>query len=117
MNRSYRAAKVQRRAAGWGFEWRSTAGALAALKEEVAELEARTDDANAEEEIGDVLFATVAVARTLGIDGESALRRTTRGFAARYERFTALLEQRGRRAEDLDEAELRRLFREARDPG
>ena len=112
-----RAAKVQRRAAGWGFEWRSTAGALGALKEEVAELEARTDDANAEEEIGDVLFATVAVARSLGIDGEGALRRTIRGFAARYERFTALLQERGLRAEDLDEAELRRLFREARGSG
>ena len=111
-----RAAKVQRRAAGWGFEWRSTEGAIAALKEEIVELQERTDAENAEEEIGDVLFATVAVARSLGVDGESALRRTIHGFADRYERFTVLLEQGGLRAEDLDEAELRRLFREARDP-
>ena len=39
------------------------------------------------EEIGDVLFATVAAARKLGVDAESALRRTIRGFAERYERF------------------------------
>jgi MazG family protein len=105
-----RAAKVQRRAAGWGFEWRSVESALEALKEEVSELE--TD--RTEEEIGDVLFAAVAAARTLGVDGESALRRTIHGFAERYERMAARLEERGERLEDLDEAELRRRFREAR---
>ena len=82
-----RASKVQRRAAGWGFEWRSTGSAIEALKEEVGELESHTGSDNAEEEIGDVLFATVAVARKLGVDPESALRRTIRGFAERYERF------------------------------
>ena len=109
-----RAAKVQRRAAGWGFEWRSLDGALGALKEEVAELESHTDAANAEEEIGDVLFATVAVARRLGVDAESALRRTTRGFAERYERFSELARERGLDLETAPEEELRALFREAR---
>ena len=109
-----RAAKVQRRAAGWGFEWRSLDGALGALKEEVAELESHTDAANAEEEIGDVLFATVAVARRLGVDAESALRRTTRGFAERYERFSELARERGLDLETAPEGELRALFREAR---
>jgi MazG family protein len=113
-----RAAKVQRRAAGWGFAWRSTRSALAALKEEVAELEAAIDPENAsddvEEEIGDVLFAAVALARSLGVDGESALRRATRGFAERYERFNLELERSGERIDDLDEPEIRRRFREAR---
>lgn len=109
-----RAAKVQRRAAGWGFEWRSTEGALEALKEEVAELEAHTDPDNAEEEIGDVLFATVAVARRLGVDAESALRRTIRGFAERYERFAALARERGLELDAMSEDEIRRLFRAAR---
>ena len=109
-----RAAKVQRRAAGWGFEWRSTGAALEALREEMGELETRTDADNAEEEIGDVLFATVAVARTLGVDAESALRRTIRGFAERYERFTALLAERGLEVDQMSEAEVRALFREAR---
>jgi tetrapyrrole methylase family protein/MazG family protein len=109
-----RAAKVQRRAAGWGFEWRSTASALEALREEVGELEEHEGAANAEEEIGDVLFATVAVARTLGVDAESALRRTTRGFAERYERFTELAAERGLDVEAMSEAEVRALFREAR---
>jgi len=109
-----RAAKVQRRAAGWGFEWRTVEGALGALREEVGELETHTDADNAEEEIGDVLFATVAVARRLGVDAESALRRTTRGFAERYERFTELARARGLDLESASEEEIRTLFREAR---
>ena len=111
-----RAAKVQRRAAGWGFEWRSPQSALAALREEVDELAPRrpTTPTNAEEEIGDVLFAAVAVARKHGVDAESALRRTIRDVrralrAVRGRRRGA----RARRRRDA-EAELRALFREAR---
>ncbi|HEY7762392.1 MAG TPA: nucleoside triphosphate pyrophosphohydrolase [Actinomycetota bacterium] len=110
-----RAAKVQRRAAGWGFEWRSVDGAVEALREEVEELAATTGDvAHAEEEVGDVLFATVALARKLGVDAESALRRTVRSFAERYERFVELAAARGVDVESADEGELRSLFREAR---
>jgi tetrapyrrole methylase family protein / MazG family protein len=109
-----RASKVQRRAAGWGFEWRSVDSALEALKEEVGELETHTDADNAEQEVGDVLFATVSVARRLGVDPESALRRTVRGFAGRYERFTTMLEERGLTLDDVPEDEVRALFREAR---
>ena len=109
-----RAAKVQRRAAGWGFEWRSVDSAIEALREEVDELAAADDAAHVEEEIGDVLFAAVAVARKLGIDAESALRRTVRVFSARYERFVALAAERGLDVETADEAELRALFRETK---
>jgi tetrapyrrole methylase family protein/MazG family protein len=109
-----RAAKVQRRAGGWGFEWRSVDSALEALKEEVGELEAHTGPDNAEEEIGDVLFATVSVSRKLGVDAESALRRTIRGFAERYERFTELVRERGLDLDAMPEAEIRELFRRAR---
>jgi tetrapyrrole methylase family protein/MazG family protein len=109
-----RAAKVQRRAAGWGFGWRTSGGAIDALREEVEELAHTSDADNAEEEIGDVLFATVAVARTLDVDGETALRRTIRGFARRYERFTELAAERGLDVESMSEGELRALFREAR---
>ncbi len=109
-----RASKVQRRAAGWGFEWRSVDAALEALKEEVGELETHTDADNAEQEVGDVLFATVSVARKLGVDPESALRRTVRGFAERYERFNELLDERGMTLDDVPEDEVRALFRQAR---
>jgi len=111
-----RAAKVQRRAAGWGFAFRTEEAAIAALSDEVAELEAAARTERAEQEIGEVLFAAVAVARRLGVDAESALRRTTRGFAERYERFTQLARERGVDVDALDDAELRALFREARPP-
>jgi len=111
-----RAAKVQRRAAGWGFEWRSRDAALASLREEVDELGdalARSSD-DQEQELGDVLFAAVAVGRKLGIDAESALRRTVRTFAERYERFAVLAAERDVDVEHAPEDELRALFREAR---
>lgn len=110
-----RAAKVQRRAAGWGFEWRSVDGAMAALRDEVDELAQVADADEAEAELGDVLFAAVAVARKHGVDPESALRRTVRTFAERYERFTQLAAERGIDVEAAPEAELRALFRSARE--
>jgi tetrapyrrole methylase family protein/MazG family protein len=109
-----RAGKVQRRAAGWGFEWRSPDSALDALREEVDELARASTPEEREEEVGDVLFAAVAVARKLGVDPEGALRRTIRGFAARYERFVRLAEERGIDIDTASESELRELFREAR---
>ena len=61
-----------------------------------------------------MLFAAVAVARKLGVDGESALRRTIRGFAERYERFAAVVAERGLDLESMSEADVRALFREVR---
>jgi ATP diphosphatase len=118
-----RAGKVQRRAAGWGFEWRTSGAALAALREKVEELasaassatSAATSGESAEEEIGDVLFATVALARKVGVDAETALRRTIRGFAARYERSMALAAERNLDVAALGDDELRGLFRDAED--
>ena len=54
------------------------------------------------------------MARKLGVDAESALRRTVRTFAERYERFVALAADRGLDVETADEAELRALFRETK---
>ena len=115
-----RAAKVQRRVASQGFEWRDVDGALAALREEVDELAAEvassgTPPERIEDEVGDVLFAAVAVARKAGVDAESALRRTIRGFAQRYARFVELADERGLDVETAPQDELRALFREARD--
>lgn len=107
-----RAAKVQRRAAGWGVEWPSPEAAVTSLREEVEKLSDATDEV--EQLIGDVLFAAVAAARKLGVDAESALRRTTRGFAERYERFLARAEERGLDLGSIPENEVRELFRDTR---
>ena len=113
-----RAAKVQRRAAGWGFAWRSVEQALAKLHEEVAELADTADDRDrAEEELGDVLLAVVGVSRTLDLDAESALRRATARFAARAEQTFALATERGLDPADLSDDELLALYAEARSAG
>jgi MazG family protein len=109
-----RAAKVQRRAAGWGFEWRSADSAMNALREEVDELARAADADEVEAEIGDVLFATAAVARKFGVDAESALRRTTSRFAERYERFMDVVRERGLDLDTMSEDEVRTLFRDVR---
>jgi MazG family protein len=111
-----RALKVQRRAAGWGFTWRTPEHALAKLREEVDELDDTLSDTDrAEEQLGDVLFATVAVARLLGLDAESALRRATTRLAGRAERTLALANERGLDPEGLTEDELLTLYREAKE--
>jgi tetrapyrrole methylase family protein/MazG family protein len=110
-----RAAKVQRRAAGWGFTWRSRERAFGKLREEVEELaDAAEDPARAEDELGDVLLAVVAVSRQLGLDGESALRRATTRLADRAERTLALATERGLDPEALGEDELLALYDEAK---
>ncbi|MEA2550873.1 MAG: nucleoside triphosphate diphosphatase [Actinomycetota bacterium] len=109
-----RAGKVQRRAAGWGFAFRSRQEALAKLREEVAELAEASDPDHRESELGDVLFAAVAVGRADGADAETALRRTIRSFSERYERTTALARERGVDLESLGDADLRELWDEAK---
>jgi MazG family protein len=106
-----RAAKVLRRAEASGFG-RGGASAMEALREELDELE-RAAGERVEGEIGEVLFATVAVARRLGVDAETALRRTTTAFAARVERFRALARDRGLDPEALSEADARALHHDA----
>ena len=103
-----RAAKVQRRAAGWGVEWPDAAAAVSSLREGVEGLDQAPVDADAT--IGAVLFAAVAAARKLGVDAESALRRATRGFADRYERFLADARERGVDPESISDDEVRELF-------
>ncbi len=107
-----RASKVQRRAAGWGFDWRTFDGAMAKLREEVEELAAARAPQEAEEELGDVLFAAAAVARRLGVDPESALRRTTTRFADRYERLLARARREGVDLAELGEEELLAYYRQ-----
>jgi MazG family protein len=103
-----RAAKVQRRAAGWGVEQPDAASAIVSLRQQVEGLEDAPADADAR--IGAILFAAVAAARKLGVDAETALRRATRGFAARYERFLADARERGVDPESISEDEIRALF-------
>jgi tetrapyrrole methylase family protein/MazG family protein len=102
-----RAAKVQRRAAGWGAEWPTASAAIEALGREAAALADDGSD-DAEARVGELLFAAVGAARKLGVDAESALRRTTRAFAERFEGLMAEVEDDGDPA--LSEDAVRGLF-------
>lgn len=103
-----RAAKVQRRAAGWGAEWPTASAAIEALEAEAATLDADGSADDAEQRIGELLFAAVGAARKLGVDAESALRRATRDFADRFERLMADAE--GAPDPSLSEEAVRELF-------
>jgi len=79
-----RAAKLQRRAARTGFDWPDVSGPRAKVDEELAELEAETDHQRKFEELGDLLFAVVNLARHLNIEPEAALRDANRKFERRF---------------------------------
>jgi len=79
-----RAEKLQKRAARTGFDWPDPSGARDKIIEELAEVDAAETRDELEDEIGDLLFATVNWARKLGIDPEVALRRANAKFERRF---------------------------------
>ena len=97
-----RAAKLQRRAARTGFDWPDVSGPRAKIDEELAELEAETDHDRKLEELGDLLFAVVNLARHLNIEPEAALREANRKFE---QRFRSIEQEPGFADLSLDEKE------------
>jgi ATP diphosphatase len=79
-----RAEKLQKRAARTGFDWPDAEGPRAKITEELGELDAEIDPVRQEEELGDLLFAVVNLARHLKIDAEEALRKANRKFETRF---------------------------------
>jgi tetrapyrrole methylase family protein / MazG family protein len=119
-----RAAKVQRRAAGFGFDWRSSEEAMGKVREELAELGAELDGLEEdrasrtkappiriEEELGDVLFAVAALGRRLNVDPETALRKATARFGDRFERMKAKAAEEGIDLDRLSGDDLIQRFR------
>ena len=120
------ARKLQRRAAAIEFEYPDTAGALADLEDELRELKEALaaagepapeaePDAHVFEELGDVLFAAVNVARRLNVDPELALRTMARRFADRVERAEELARDDGRVFAELTLEEQDRYFDAAKE--
>ncbi len=104
------ALKVQRRAAGEGFDWDSVEGAYEKVSEELAEVRAEPSD----EELGDLLFAVVNVARHLDLDPEAALRGASAKFRDRFMAVERLAVQRGADLRSLGLAGLDRLWDEVK---
>ena len=80
-----RAEKLQKKAAKVGFDWENAQGALGKVEEELDEVKrAMSGDGDSEEEIGDLLFAAVNVARHLKVDPERAMEKTCNKFIRRF---------------------------------
>ena len=104
------ATKVQKRAAGVGFDWPDASGAYDKIVEESRELrEAVSGGADPEAvslELGDLLFSVVNLSRHLGVDAEGALRAASNKFRARFELVEQLAAQ---RSIDIQSASLETL--------
>jgi ATP diphosphatase len=117
-----RAQKLSTRAARVGFDWPDAGAVLDKLEEEAAELRAELTEATRdrlEDELGDLLFVCVNLARKLGLDAESSLRRASGKFERRFAGVEALLATEGRVPAEATLAEMEALWRavKAAEPG
>jgi MazG family protein len=104
-----RAQKAQSKVARVNFDWSELGEVIAKVEEELSETKqaiASQDGEAIENEIGDLLFAVVNLARKCKLDAESALQTATDKFVARFNRLEDELRARGKRLGDVDLAEL-----------
>ncbi|NLB18553.1 MAG: nucleoside triphosphate pyrophosphohydrolase, partial [Syntrophomonadaceae bacterium] len=104
-----RAYKLQEKATRVGFDWPQVQGALEKLNEEIAEFIAASQDGSPdliEDEMGDILFAVVNIARMSGVEPEQALQNSNAKFTRRFNHIENRLADEG---EILEEAGLERL--------
>ncbi len=111
----WRAEKLQKKAAKVGFDWPDISGAMDKLDEELAELkEAVHTDIGTAEELGDLIFSAVNVARLLAIDPEEALNSTSEKFAARFRRLEEAAAAQGKSLEQMTLPEMDTLYEAAK---
>jgi MazG family protein len=111
--------QLTRRAANVGFDWQDVKGIFDKLAEETAELKESlaSGDGRAEEieeEVGDLLFVGVNLARFLGFDAEIALKKANRKFAQRFREMERIAASRGQSLSGLSAAELDALWNEVK---
>jgi uncharacterized protein YabN with tetrapyrrole methylase and pyrophosphatase domain len=110
-----RAQKAQSKAARVNFDWRELRDVIAKIEEETAETKAAisSQDGQAiEDEIGDLLFAVVNLARKCKLDAEGLLQTGTDKFVARFNQLEDELKLRGKKLGDVDLAELDAIWNE-----
>ena len=109
--------KVSKKAAKVGFDWENTGQIFEKLNEEVAELKDAIETRDAgevSEEIGDLLFVVVNLARKLDIEPETALKKTNRKFRSRFKFIETALKRNGRSLEQASLDEMDALWNEAK---
>ncbi len=112
-----RAQKLQKRLARVGFDWHESNSVLEKLQEELQELQAAVADGSSEgieEEMGDVLFTCVNLARHLNVDAESSLRRSSQKFETRVVEMECIARDRGENFSELDKNAQEKLWNEAK---
>lgn len=113
----WRAEKIQRKAAKVGYDWPDISFALDKIEEETQELRdgiTNHDPDNIVEEIGDLIFAVVDVARMLGVDPEYAVHRTCEKGLHRFQYMEQEAAKQGKRMEDMSLSEKEQLHQLAR---
>lgn len=114
----WRAEKVQKKAAKAGFDWPDASGAMDKLSEELAELkQAVAEDSNVAEELGDLLFSCVNVARFVKCDPEEVLQQATEKFISRFRLVEQAAARSEKSMEDMDLEELDKLWENAKRGG
>jgi tetrapyrrole methylase family protein/MazG family protein len=108
------AQEYQVRAARVGFDWPEIEGVLDKIAEEIQEVKEATEPAHIAEELGDLLFALVNLARWKKVDAESALRGTNLKFKTRFAHIEAGAKQQERNLSDLSLDEMEALWQEAK---
>ena len=102
---------MQKKAAKVGFDWDSVDGAVDKLSEELCEVkQAISGHGDPAEELGDLLFAAVNVARFLKVDPEDALQAACDKFAARFRRVEEEVTAQGKQMEDMSLAQLDEIW-------
>jgi MazG family protein len=112
-----RAQKVQKKAVKVGFDWPDVTPVFGKIREELAEIEAELaagDPERIEDEVGDLLFSVVNLARKLHVDAETALHRATAKFVARFYAVERLARERAIFLDRLTLAELDALWDEVK---
>jgi ATP diphosphatase len=109
-----RALKFQDKAAKVGFDWEKKSDVEAKVAEELSELAGAADQAAAHEEIGDLLFALVNLARWLNVDPEGALRDANAKFERRFRAIEDALKARGKTPAQSNLAEMDSLWNKAK---
>ena len=109
-----RAEKLQKRAARVGFDWGAIGPVVAKIREELLEVEEAGDPRHQAEEVGDLLFAVVNLARHLKVDPEEALRTTNAKFDRRFRSVEASARAAGRDPADCTLEEMDAWWEEAK---
>lgn len=108
------AQKYQERAARVGFDWTDIKPVIKKIREELLEVQTAVDKTEKEEELGDLLFAVVNLARWLNVDAESALRAMTLRFKDRFEYIESCAKVQGRTLNEMTLKEMDALWDEAK---